>query len=191
MSLSLEDQSTLNHLLYEAVQGTDAARVRTLIDKGADVNMHRSGFEPVLHNVLRNFSQTIFATLLDAGADIDMTNRYGLTVLHTAINGWRADQVKYLVSKGANPLFKSPQGDVATPLEKARTLDTSYTSHYIDMRQQMLDAMVASLPDVKNESLGISFNTATERDQPVRKIVLEKPRVPSGDDKPKKGGFTV
>src|SRR5713226_1132455 len=83
--------------LVEAVKNSDRAAVRTLLQKGADVNASEIDGTTALHwAVNRDDLQTV-ELLLGAGANVKVVNRYGVNPLLIACNNASAPVVVRLL----------------------------------------------------------------------------------------------
>ncbi len=91
--------------LVTAARAGKAARVRTLLDSGADANaMNLGGWTALAYSAAQGHSETVDA-LLDAGADVDRSNRdagKGLTPLTYAARGGHRVTAQILLEAGAD-----------------------------------------------------------------------------------------
>jgi hypothetical protein len=94
----------------DAVEDGDAARVKSLLAAGADVNATSSGGKTALMRASARGYTDIVKVLLDAGADVDAKKENGSTALVLAVFFGHTDVVRVLLSKGANPAAQTPQG---------------------------------------------------------------------------------
>lgn len=83
--------------------------VKLLVANGADVGRANYKGATCLINSLHNY--TLSEYILDLGADIDAADYQSKTALHYAIQQGRLQQVRLLISRGANPLLRSSPGD--------------------------------------------------------------------------------
>lgn len=110
-------------VMAEKESDDDGSLARFLIKSGASpLAVDDEGFTP-LHNAVRynvnpRNDQTIRA-LLEAGGDINAQDKDGNTPLHYAALMGHVDQVKLLLSKGANRNIRNQFGD--TPAGQANT----------------------------------------------------------------------
>lgn len=110
-------------VMAEKESDDDGSLARFLIKSGASpLAVDDNGFTP-LHNAVRysvnpRNDQTIRA-LLEAGGDINAQDKDGNTPLHYAALMGHVDQVKLLLSKGANRNIRNQFGD--TPAGQANT----------------------------------------------------------------------
>jgi ankyrin repeat protein len=97
----------------DAVQRGDAAAVRALIAKKADVNVPQPDGGTALHwAVYREDAETVDA-LLKAGANVKAANQYGATPLSLAAESGNAGIVKRLLEAGANANERMANDDTA------------------------------------------------------------------------------
>ncbi len=86
--------------LHAAARADSEARVRSLLDGGANLEeLDMTGDTP-LHTAAMNASATIVALLLNAGANINARNVDGYTPLHYAVE--RTENAKLLQERGAD-----------------------------------------------------------------------------------------
>ena len=99
---ALADDET-NAALADAAMNRDMATVRSLLDRGADVNAPGAFDTPALHWVVRVQDLATAGLLLDAGADPNLPNRHRVVPLHLAIENADADMAQLLLAAGADP----------------------------------------------------------------------------------------
>ncbi len=91
--------------LVTAARAGKSARVRTLLDSGADANAaNRGGWTALAYSAARGDSEGVQA-LLEAGADVDRSNREaarGLTPLTYAARGGHRVTARILLEAGAD-----------------------------------------------------------------------------------------
>jgi len=107
--------------LHNAVIAKDLARVRSLLESGADPSARDgSGWTP-LHFSAQDYSLEIAELLLDFGANIDAQNSQGQSPLYTAVfnSRGRGDLIKLLRKRGANPEQRNLYGKTPIGLAKA------------------------------------------------------------------------
>ena len=103
--------------LVDAVKRADAAAVRTLISKKADVNRPEVDGTTALHWAVHKDNAALTDLLIRAGANVNAANRYGATPLSLACVNGSAPVVERLLKAGANP--NAVFGDGQTPLMTA------------------------------------------------------------------------
>ena len=118
-------ESTPERSLHEAAATADAATVRSLLERGADVQARNAWLETPLHVAVRSpifvWMHTprqleVVEQLLDAGADPNARDRSGTTPLHKALEDLHGngsanlDVVKLLLRRGADPDARSANG---------------------------------------------------------------------------------
>lgn len=170
MSLSQKQQEIMDKLLIEAVRNKDLARMRTYVEKGADVHVNLPANENIrlggslssssgtaeLYHVICNdcFRTDMSDFMLSQGVDVDVKNFNGNTPLMLAVKNADFSRVKYFLGKGADPFAANKRGDVV--LEEAYKLSSS-----VSQRQEIIDALVAAVgspaqnqaaPAAKNDS---------------------------------------
>ncbi|GDX86574.1 hypothetical protein LBMAG44_04870 [Gemmatimonadota bacterium] len=102
----------------DAAARQDAAAVRALIAKGADVNAPQGDGMTALHWASRNGDAELSAVLLRSKARHAATTRIGaLTPLHLASEGGHGSVVVALLTAGADPILVTATG--VTPLHLA------------------------------------------------------------------------
>jgi hypothetical protein len=103
--------------LTDAARNGDRALVRTLLDKGAEVNAREQDGMTPLHWATLNNHADIVRMLLNSGANVKETDRYGFTALHNAMSRGHSDLVGILLDKGAEVNAREQNG--MTPLHYA------------------------------------------------------------------------
>ncbi len=126
----------LTEALIDPASRTDLKRVRELLARGADANAQgkwrRTALPLAVRYAYNNEADAILITeaLLAAGADINASPGDCLSPLrYAAIHGYK-DLLRFLISKGADPNDRDPNGQtVITMLET--TPDFKYRSRRI------------------------------------------------------------
>ena len=89
--------------LYIACGYGDIYEVRSLIEKGADVNHQNAKFGwRCLHRAARKGFDEIMELLIEAGADVNARGNNGVTALHLAAYYGNDRSVAFLLEKGAD-----------------------------------------------------------------------------------------
>lgn len=95
----------------EAAQRGDAAQVRALIARKADVNHPSAEGTPALTYVVWRQDFELAQALVKAGAKVDEPSRLGVRPLHLAIANTDIDDVRLLLGAGADPNSADGQGE--------------------------------------------------------------------------------
>ena len=104
----------LDTAVADAVKKADAAAVRALVQRGADVNAPEADGTTALHWAARKDDLETAKLLIKAGARVAATNRYGVTPLSLAATNGSAKMIEALLDAGADANAASPEGE--TPL---------------------------------------------------------------------------
>lgn len=88
--------------LFAAIKLGRKEMVRTLLDKGALVNIQNGRGDTPLHIAVRNDRMEIAEMLIEKGAAVDGQTRWTDTALHLAARKSDAVMTKMLIEKGAN-----------------------------------------------------------------------------------------
>lgn len=103
LSLLLGAATPFETPVADAAQANDAARVRALLQEGADVSTPQPDGLTALHWAALNDSQEIVDVLLLAGANLEPLTRVGgYTPLHLAARSGHASIVRSLLERGAD-----------------------------------------------------------------------------------------
>jgi hypothetical protein len=93
----------LNEQLYEAVRRGDAAEVKALLDKGADVNAKFRYGATALFKAAERGHTEIVKLLLERGADAKVKDTfYGATAMTWALDGKHVEVVRTLLEKDSD-----------------------------------------------------------------------------------------
>ena len=97
-----DPKQALNEQLYEAARKGDAAEVRALLDKGADVNAKfRYGATALFKAAERGHTEVVKA-LIERGADVTIRDTfYGATAMYWAIDKGHTGVVRAILAKSA------------------------------------------------------------------------------------------
>lgn len=102
LAAAQDAKQQLNEQLYEAVRAGDAAQVRALLDRGADVNAKFRYGATALFKAAEKGNVEVVKILLDRGADVNVKDTfYGSTALGWASQKKHTAVVKALLEKGA------------------------------------------------------------------------------------------
>jgi uncharacterized protein len=161
--------------LADASMGGDAATVRALVRRGADLDAPGAFGTPALHWRVRVDDLAGAKFLLESGANANSTTERGVTPLALAIENGNSAMVALLLGAGANPNQTDPAGE--TPLMRAAEAGVlpavrALLSHgaVVDIREEtfgqtaLMFASRAGNTDVVAELLarGADPNTATK-----------------------------
>lgn len=91
----------LDRYLFAAISRGNLTGVRTLLEKGADINARdKYGNTPLINSAIYGQS-TIMRFLLIKGADVSAANQRGFTALHIAAHKGRPEMIELLLKMGA------------------------------------------------------------------------------------------
>lgn len=111
----------LNDFLFKACSDGDYARVRKLLNAGADINAREIESEtPLMYAAVEDRTEVV-KLLLDRGAEINLQSVNRETALGRAVGMSRYEAVSMLLDRGAN-IEQSTEGG-GTPLMDAAGLD--------------------------------------------------------------------
>lgn len=105
----------LNSQLWLAVTFSDAPKVKSLLEQGADANFRQTN-RAMLAWAAQNGSVDVAEALLAAKAKIDELDGVDHTALMRAADTNQQEMVETLIKAGANPSIKGPNGDTALSL---------------------------------------------------------------------------
>jgi ankyrin repeat protein len=100
--------------LHLAISMKDEAKVRSLIEGGADVNKQTPRGTTPLNRAVGKGLKDIAELLIEHDADVNASHFWGWTPLHSAAEEGYKDLVELLITKGAN--INARDGDGVTPL---------------------------------------------------------------------------
>jgi ankyrin repeat protein len=104
-----------NESLLTAAREGDAAKLQSLLKKGADVNAARAdGVTALSETIFYNNNPQAINVLIRAGANVNVSDSYGVNLLHLACLNQDAKVVQQLLSKGADANREKITGE--TPL---------------------------------------------------------------------------
>ncbi|MDI6448708.1 ankyrin repeat domain-containing protein [Anaerobaca lacustris] len=122
--------------LRQAAGRGNAAEVKSLIARGADLTARDATGKTVLFNALGN--REVVELLLTHGADINAQDRSGFTPLHTALRSRTSDVARLLIGRGAQVHTQSHDGE--TPLHTASELGDTEIVRLLVRRGAEVDA---------------------------------------------------
>ena len=106
--------------LLAAVKAADVDTVRSLVDRGVDVNQTAPDGATALHWAVHRNDAGLVDLLLEAGADVSVKNRYGVQPISLAAENGNADILEALLEAGADPNAALPEGETVL-MTAART----------------------------------------------------------------------
>ncbi|AXQ31288.1 ankyrin repeat domain-containing protein [Solimonas sp. K1W22B-7] len=114
--------------LIGAVSHKQLLVIKLLLNSGANPNLaDQAGWTPLIHAVYSGADPDLLGLLLDAGADVNGRNDRGITALYLASVGGREEQVRYLLSRGADPALASKAGYTALKIAQLKGLQKIVT----------------------------------------------------------------
>jgi uncharacterized protein len=99
--------------LAEAARRQDMTAVRTLLERGADLNIPSADGTPALHWAIHFGDLPTVRLLVSHGADVNELNRYGLAPLHVAAMEGHAPLVRLLLDSKASADARAKNGETA------------------------------------------------------------------------------
>lgn len=175
MDLPSHVKTTLNHLLFEAVNDGDIERARNCIDRGASIadTVSPEGKTPLIFCTQK---QEMLEFLVQNGVDIDQEDKSGDTCLGLAVQQMNIERIKMLLDLGADPLRMPKLGLQQTPLERIRLKKNVFSSADMARRAEIIDLFLATMPSQKPImpfKLGTGFNAAGTAGAPRARVVLK------------------
>lgn len=133
--------TTLSPDYMTALRSGDAAKLRTILDKGSPINVRdAAGNTPLIHSAVYG-NVSFIRLLLDRGADVNATNSAGATALMRAATNY--EKVRLLLDRDADVNARSGLGNTALMLAArsanshrtvslllARGADAKATNHF-------------------------------------------------------------
>ena len=98
--------------LIKACEDGDLEKVKSLIEKGIDINLEYDNWTPLTKASGEGYLD-IFKYLLENGAEIDKENGYGWTALMCASMNGHSDIVENLIKQGADVNIKNSNRETA------------------------------------------------------------------------------
>jgi ankyrin repeat protein len=112
VDLKAETPERMNALML-AVWYENPDAVRTLVQRGSNVNQQDKDGDSPVHGAAGKGDMQTLQVLLDAGANPNFKNKIGGTALMWAASYGQGDAVQLLLSKGADPRIKDVDGVTA------------------------------------------------------------------------------
>jgi hypothetical protein len=165
-------------LLHEAAVNRRSDIIRTLLDKGADVNSRDIRGGTPLHLAAYYGPIESVILLVDKGSDVNATENFGKTPLVLAAEGNHVDIIKYLISKGADL-------DMAIAVAEGLTVKEPQTFAIVVkllIKYSLKQEVTQTIPAVS-----ISNNAA--QPSPVIKSDIDDP--PAAIGKPKRNSYAI
>ncbi|XP_034452602.1 ankyrin repeat domain-containing protein 39 isoform X1 [Hippoglossus hippoglossus] len=111
------DEMDFERGIWSAAKDSDLERVKSLVQKGTDINVRDSSGYTALHYASRSGHLAVCKFLLDNGACASPQTPGGATPLHRSAYCGHLDVVRLLLHHRANPTLCDDDG--ASPLHKA------------------------------------------------------------------------
>jgi ankyrin repeat protein len=124
--------------IFQASKKGDLARVKELVEAGADLNAKFRGGDTALVNASQSGHLDIVKYLVEKGANVNVKNGSGLTPTAMGILSLHLEIVKYLIEKGANVNQKNALG--GTLLMTAAYVDRPEIVKYLIEKGADIDA---------------------------------------------------
>lgn len=160
-----DPKQALNEQLYEAARKGDAAEVKALLDKGADVNAKfRYGATALFKAAERGHTEVV-KLLIERGADVTVKDTfYGANALYWAMDKGHTGVVRAILAKSAEDA-----GDVL--LSGARSGNAEMVSAALDTgkvpAETLTAALVAASADAKNAPIAEALKKAGAQPPPT------------------------
>src|SRR5919205_1953261 len=101
-SAQTDPKQALNEQLYEAARKGDAAEVKALLDRGADVNAKFRYGATALFKAAERGNTEVVKLLIERGADVNVKDTfYGATALSWALQKGHTAAVRAILAKSA------------------------------------------------------------------------------------------
>nr|XP_009858292.1 ankyrin repeat and EF-hand domain-containing protein 1 [Ciona intestinalis] len=175
--------------LSEACSSGSIATVRTLLQKGANPNIHDKKLHVPLHFASQMGALEAVKALAAYGANCDSTDTDGYNALHYAAEGGFAMICKYLGQRGCNPKAKNTDGFTPRLLAKEK----SHKDAGKELRKAERVFTKYSKPGMKNPNDPAAvalYDWSQERVDVIREVLMNQ--VKSGEeteDLPGKGSY--
>lgn len=143
--------------IVTAARAGDAAAIRQLAAKGADVNSPAGENEwtPLMHAIHKNQLASVNA-LLDAHADVNRGGPHGETALMMAAGYGYTDIVQALLRRGANPALTDARGETAIDYAVAGANDIDRFTLF-SCQDDTVRALHAAAPQLKAHGLSLKL----------------------------------
>ncbi|XP_064627394.1 transient receptor potential cation channel subfamily A member 1 homolog isoform X2 [Lineus longissimus] len=154
--------------LHVAVENSHFEVAKLCIEKGADVNTHRTGWNTALHLAAISGDIRIVKLLLDHNARIDVLNDQQATPLHRAASFNHAEVCQFLIDRGAQ--LERKDKDNFTPLLLASSEGHDNTIKALLQRKADIEAVD------KNDKTAIYW-AAEEDNIAALEVLLTHPKI--------------
>ncbi len=136
-------------LLHEACKHGNINTIRTLIQKGADVNVVDDVLSTPLHYLCAYNYQTTnrrlgVETLIQLGVDVNAQNEQGLTALHLAAHVGSSAVAKQLIKEGADINVVDKKGKTALDYVNARLATANQESEQYQELKSLQEALISA-----------------------------------------------
>ena len=169
-------QSEYTSLLFDAVKNNDIQGIKSLIQKGGNINAQdvSNGYTLVMHAIQCNKIKALRAIILN-GADLKKTNSQGQTALHVATSLGNAQAIEVLMAAGIDPTIKDKKGKRASDYMNSRMKNVAsiMVANYQDQNKALIDFVGLSAYDAVEYALNhgakidIQDDISTDGDTPL------------------------
>jgi len=134
---------SLNEELFKAVKEGNAAKVKKLLRRGANVNARNKLGNTPLHSAASSGHADIVELLIERGVDVNVKGRNNKTPLHSAAFCGHVDVVKLLLRKGANPYARDNGNKTALDIarERRHSKVAKVIEEFIRMRNELFESV--------------------------------------------------
>jgi ankyrin repeat protein len=168
-------RKTAGYPLLVAVDEGDVERVKTLLDRGANVNERGMKGETALMMAAARGYVDVARVLVKSGADVAATCSAGLTALMSAASARQEEMVTFLLDNGADVNRKGPSGSTALLLAaEGRGGDLSVSDKGLVSIMSALVDKGANVNARDGRGLTVLWFALREGKEAVIKVLLDK-----------------